>query len=88
MANSKQAKKRIRQNTVRRSAKMAQRSMVRTIIKKVHLAIQDKDHTTAMTIFKVATTIIDRMSNKGIIHQNKAARLKSRLNGQIKALTA
>ena len=35
-----------------------------------------------------ATPVIDRMADKGIIHKNKAARHKSRLNAQVKALSA
>ena len=60
--------------------------MVRTYIKKVTLAIDDKDAKAASEAYQAAVPIIDRMAEKGIIHKNKAARHKSRLNSAVKAL--
>ena len=60
--------------------------MVRTYIKKVDAAIADGDHAAAAEAYNAAVPIIDRMSDKGIIHKNKAARHKSRLNKAVKAL--
>ncbi|MFB3063757.1 MAG: 30S ribosomal protein S20 [Gammaproteobacteria bacterium] len=84
MANIKSAKKRARQNTVRRAHNMAQRSRLRTSIKKVVVAIASGDKEAASAAYKAATPKIDNMADKGIIHQNKAARHKSRLNQHIK----
>lgn len=86
MANSPQARKRVLQAVTRRERNMAQRSLVRTHIKKVRKAIAAGDSADAMAAFKAAVPIIDRMAGKGQIHRNKAARHKSRLNAQIKAL--
>ena len=86
MANSPSAKKRARQAENRRQHNASLRSMVRTSIKKVVRAINAKDAETAKTAFQAAVPVIDRMADKGIIHKNKAARHKSRLNAQIKAL--
>lgn len=86
MANSAQARKRARQTVTRRERNMAQRSLVRTHIKKVRKAIAAGDHADARAAFQAAVPIIDRMAGKGQIHRNKAARHKSRLNSQIKAL--
>lgn len=88
MANSPQAKKRARQNDKRRAHNASQRSMVRTCLKKVYYAIEAKDLETAKTAYAQAVPVIDRMADKGLIHKNKAARHKSRLNAHIKALTA
>ncbi len=88
MANSAQAKKRARQNTKRRLLKASQRSMVRTYIKRVISAIESKDYDKAMDAYKKAVPVIDRMADKGVLHKNKAARHKSRLNKAIKALQA
>lgn len=88
MANSAQARKRARQNTKRRHQKASQRSMVRTFIKRVVSAIEDKNHELATAAYQKAVPVIDRMADKGIIHKNKAARHKSRLNKAIKALQA
>jgi small subunit ribosomal protein S20 len=60
--------------------------MVRTYIKKVVAAIDTKDFDKASTAYKEAVPVIDRMADKGIIHKNKAARHKSRLNTAILAL--
>jgi len=86
LANTKQAKKRARQAVQRRGHNAGQRSMLRTAIKRVIKAIDAKDKTAANDAFKQAVPVIDRMSNKGLIHKNKAARHKSRLNSQINAL--
>lgn len=60
--------------------------MVRTYIKKVDTAIASGDYTNATAAYQAAVPVIDRMADKGIIHKNKAARHKSRLNAAVKAL--
>ena len=86
MANSAQAKKRARQNVKARKHNASLRSMVRTYIKRVVSAIAAGEYATANEAYKKAVPVIDRMADKGIIHKNKAARHKSRLNAQVKAL--
>lgn len=86
MANSPQAKKRARQAEKRRSHTTGLRSMVRTSLKKVIAAIESGDKAAATTAYTAAVPVIDRMADKGILHKNKAARHKSRLNAKIKAL--
>ena len=88
MANLPQARKRARQNDKRRAHNASLRSMVRTYIKKVVAAIQAKDVEGAKAAYAAAVPVIDRMADKGIIHKNKAARHKARLNEQIKGLAA
>lgn len=88
VANSAQARKRARQNTKRRQHAASQRSMVRTYLKRVDAAIATQDYAAATEAYKKAVPVIDRMADKGIIHKNKAARRKSRLNKAIKALQA
>lgn len=84
MANIKSAQKRARQNIVRRAHNMSQRSNLRTAIKKVVNAIAGGDKEVASAAYKDAAPTIDSMADKGIIHKNKAARHKSRLNQHIK----
>ena len=60
--------------------------MVRTYIKKVQAAINAGNKEDASKAYAEAVPVIDRMADKGIIHKNKAARHKSRLNAQVKAL--
>ncbi|MEP1469579.1 MAG: 30S ribosomal protein S20 [Halieaceae bacterium] len=88
MANSPQAKKRARQAERRRTHNASLRSLVRTKIKHVVAAIGTGDAEQAKAALDSAVPVIDRMADKGIIHKNKAARHKSRLNAQVKALAA
>ncbi len=88
MANSPQAKKRARQAEKRRKNNAGLRSLVRTSIKKVIAAVDSGDAEQAKQAYAAAVPVIDRMADKGIIHKNKAARHKSRLNAQVKALAA
>jgi small subunit ribosomal protein S20 len=86
VANSAQARKRVRQAEKARRHNASRRSMMRTYLKKVVNAIEAGDKEAASEAFKAAVPVIDRMANKGHIHANKAARHKSRLNAQIKAM--
>ena len=58
--------------------------MVRTSVKATAKAIEVKDKK-ATEVFKTAQSTVDKMASKGVIHKNKAARIKSRLNKQIKS---
>lgn len=86
MANSPQAKKRARQNDKARAHNASLRSMARTHLKKIVNAIATGDAAAAKAAYDQCIPVIDRIADKGIIHKNKAARHKSRLNAQIKAL--
>jgi len=86
VANTVQAKKRARQAEKHRQHNTSFRSMVRTYIKKVQIAIGEGNKEAAKTAYAAAVPVIDRMADKGIIHKNKAARHKSRLNEQVKAM--
>lgn len=86
MANSPSARKRARQAERNRQKNAGQRSMLRTYIKQVVYAIEANEKAKAEEAYKVAVPVIDSAVNKGLIHKNKAARHKSRLNGRIKAL--
>ena len=88
MANIKSAKKRARQAEKRRRHNAGLRSMVRTYIKKVILAIDAGNKENAQKAYQEAVPVIDRMVSKGIIHKNKAARHKSRLSDHIKEMAA
>ena len=87
MANSKQAAKRAKQAGKHRAANMGLRTTLRTAIKKVKTAIAAGDATAAQAAFDANVSTIDRIADKKIIHKNKAARHKSRLAQQVKALT-
>jgi len=86
VANSPQARKRARQAEKRRKHNASRRSMLRTYIKKVVYAIEAGDKEAAVSAYAAAVPVIDRAANKGLIHKNKAARHKRRLNAHIKAM--
>ena len=86
MANSPQARKRARQAENRRQHNASRRSAMRTQVKKVINAIAAGDKGAAEEAYKAAAPALDHAANCGLIHKNKAARHKSRLNAQIKAL--
>jgi len=88
LANIASAKKRARQAEKNRRHNQARRSMLRTYIKKVLRAIESGDKAQADAAYKAAVPIIDTAAGKGLIHQNKADRHKSRLNARIKAMQA
>ena len=88
MANIKSAKKRAKQTIVRNARNSAQRSMLRTAVKKVIKALDAHDAAAAQDAFTSAQPLLDRMAARGLIHRNKAARHKSRLTARIKALKA
>ena len=87
MANSPQARKRARQNEKRRRHNASMRSMARTYIKKVNAAIEAGDVEQAKAAYQAAVSVLDRYADQdSILHKNKAARHKSRLNKRIKAM--
>jgi small subunit ribosomal protein S20 len=88
MANSKQAAKRAKISIKQRAANVGLRTKLRTAIKKVQKAIASGDAASARAALKSEQSTIDSIADKRIIHKNKAARHKSRLAAQVKAMGA
>ena len=86
MANTAQSRKRARQAEDRRQHNAPLRSRFRTAIKKVQAAISGGDKSAAESAFQQAVSIIDKTKSKGLIHENKAARHKSRLSARIRTM--
>ena len=86
MANTIQAKKRIRQNNKRRLRNNSHRSCMRTHLKRVIASIKEKNPESANAELSLTSSVLDKLVNKGLIHKNKANRHKSRLCLQINAL--
>ncbi|MFN3234890.1 MAG: 30S ribosomal protein S20 [Gammaproteobacteria bacterium] len=86
MANTNQARKRVRQANKRRAHNASMRSMMRTYLKKTLAAIESGDQKQATEVFKTTSSALDKLSNKGIIHKNKAARHKHRLSQRIRQM--
>ncbi len=88
MANIVSAKKRVLIAERNRLSNVAQKSKTKTLVRRTLEAIATGDHTAAMTAFRTAQAQIDTIARKNIIHKNKAARMKSRLNARVKAMVA
>jgi small subunit ribosomal protein S20 len=86
MPTTRSAKKRLRQNVVRRARNRSVKRAVRTQCRKVREAVTTGDAEQAETEFRLAVKRLDRAGAKNIIHPNAAARIKSRLSAQIKAI--
>jgi small subunit ribosomal protein S20 len=83
MPQHKSAIKRLRQDEKRRMHNNSRRSKMRTLIKKV---LNSTEKEAAEKNLKEATSLIDRLSTKGIIHSNNAARKKARLTKHVNNL--
>lgn len=81
-------KKRVKTNNKRNLAVSAQKSALRTSIKKVLAAVDAKDATAAATAYNEASSKLDKAVAKGIHHKNYATRQKSRLAKAINAIAA
>ena len=86
MANTAQAKKRARQNDSQRLHNASLKSTLRTALKKITKAILSGDKKIAKKLFDENMPVIDKIADKKIIHKNKAARHKSRLNSALKSI--
>ena len=88
MPNTASAKKRMRQDTVRRARNRAVKTTLRHHLRKVRAAITAKNLEEAEAAFKTFVPKLDRAATNNVIHANSAARVKSRLSAAIKALKA
>ena len=86
MANIASARKRARQAEKRRQHNAALRSELRSAIRNVRKAIAAGDKNAARTVLDRASSVIDSIADKHIIHKNAAARHKSRLAARIRAM--
>lgn len=88
MANSPQARKRVRRNDRRTDVNRARTSRIRRSVRKVEEAIQAGDRAAAQEALRQAQPEIARGVSKGILHRNTAARRMSRLSKRVKALSS
>jgi len=86
LANTAQSRKRARQAEKCRQHNVPMRTHFRTAIKNVVAAISGGDKKVAEEAYKAAVSVIGLTESKGLIHKNKAARHKSRLNAQIRSM--
>jgi small subunit ribosomal protein S20 len=86
MANTPQAKKRIRRNTRRAEINGARVSRIRNFVKKVELAIAGGDKGAAAEALKAAQPELARGVARGVLHKNTASRKMSRLSKRVAAM--
>ncbi|MBX7492132.1 30S ribosomal protein S20 [Qipengyuania sp. 1NDW9] len=86
MANTPQAKKRIRRNNRRAEINGARMSRIRGFVKKVETACEAGDKDAAQTALKAAQPEMARGVARGVMHKNTAARKLSRLTKRVAAL--
>jgi small subunit ribosomal protein S20 len=86
MANTPQAKKRIRRNQRRTEINRTRVSRIRTFVKQVEAAIESGDKELALAAISKVQPELARGVSKGIVHKNTAARKFSRLTRRIAAL--
>jgi small subunit ribosomal protein S20 len=79
MPNTTSGKKRHRQSLVRRERNRAAKSQLRGILRKTREAVQAGKFEEAQQLVRTTGRMLDQVAAKGIIHANKASRLKSRL---------
>ena len=90
MPNSPSAKKALRKSQKQRLANRSKRSALRTDLKKARVALDDTtvDGDATAAAVKAAMRHLDKSAGKGLIHKNKAARLKSRLSKHLNTAAA
>ncbi|WP_067727360.1 30S ribosomal protein S20 [Oceanobacillus damuensis] len=86
MANVKSAIKRIGVNEKKRTANTAQKSALRSEIKRVEGLVEANDAENAKVAMQTTTKHIDKAVQKGLIHKNAGDRQKSRLTKKVNAL--
>ena len=86
MANTPQAKKRIRRNANRAAVNGARVSRIRTFVKAVESALDSGDKKAAVAALKAAQPEMARGVARGVLHKNTASRKFSRLTKRVSAL--
>ncbi|HEX4955617.1 MAG TPA: 30S ribosomal protein S20 [Thermoanaerobaculia bacterium] len=86
MANNKSAEKRNRQTLVRNARNRANRSTLRTAIKKLRSALETGNREAAQALLPDTLRTIDVSARKSVIHGNTASRYKSRLSRAVAGL--
>jgi small subunit ribosomal protein S20 len=83
MANHQSAKKRIRQDDIKRVSNKYHARTMRNALKKLR---GTSDKAEATELYPLVVSMLDRLVKKNLIHKNKAANLKSSLNSHVTSL--
>lgn len=86
MPNIKSAKKRVELTKAANARNKAEKSALKTAVKKFEVAVASGNHEQAAAAFKVAVKTVDQGVKKGLLHKNNAARKKSSMALQLNKL--
>jgi small subunit ribosomal protein S20 len=87
VANHQQAEKRNRQRVKRQAEHRHERTSMRTLVKRVTTAVEEKNPEQAKQALKLALPMLDKCGRKGVIPKQRASRTVSRLTRAVNALT-
>ncbi len=88
MANHVSALKRVRQTERRTEMNRANKSRMRTALRRLRSALNSANQDEARTLFRATVSVLDKSVQKGVIHKNTASRYKSRLAARVAAVGA
>lgn len=88
MPNIKSSAKRDKLSKLQNARNKAQRSALRTNLKKFETAVVEGNQEAAVSTYKVAVKAVDKAASKNLIHKNKAAHEKSRMTIKLNAMSA
>ncbi|MBQ4381316.1 MAG: 30S ribosomal protein S20 [Oscillospiraceae bacterium] len=83
MPNIKSAEKRVELGKVNNARNKANKSELKTVLKKFDEAVQEGSREKAESAYKVAVKAVDKAAGKGLIHKNNAAHKKSSLDAKL-----
>ena len=86
MPNIKSAEKRVQIAKVRTARNKAEKTALKTTLKKFDAAVADGNRAEAESAYKVAVKTVDQAAGKGIIHKNNAAHKKSALTLKLNSI--
>lgn len=86
MANHFSALKRARQTERRTARNRANTSQMRSALRELRETIAKGDKNAAEATYRSTVSTLDKAIQKGVLHENTAARYKSRLNARLKAM--
>ncbi|MBQ7737869.1 MAG: 30S ribosomal protein S20 [Oscillospiraceae bacterium] len=86
MANIKSSAKRVLVSREQAARNKANKSQLKTTIKKFNVALEEGNQENAEAAYKAAVKSVDRAVSKGLLHKNNAARKKSKMAAKINTL--
>ena len=86
LPNIKSAKKRVQLAEVRNARNKADKSALKTALKKFEAAAAEGNRTEAEGAYKVAVKIVDKSAAKGLLHKNNVAHKKSALTAKLNSI--